>query len=221
MKSRLFLVASLGAALALAVMGPARADHDEGHDHPYCAQGGDGTTGGEGGTQFDGAAANHFGGGGGGDPADRTVLIPTHLGARFGEDDPGLDPNAQFIEIEADDIEGIGGDGASGGPYHGGHGGGPGGGQGGSTFLGGGDGGCTPYTFETVDRPVGPPHRHLPRTGSLTEQLALLSGLMLSLGGLLWMVGRRRTDVAPAAATPEAAGPVVVTPVWGPGGDRG
>lgn len=215
--TRLALLLSLVTALASVLSGPARADHELGHDHPFCAQGGgqDGvSSGGEGGTLLDEAAAAHFDGGGGGDPGDTTILIPRHLGERFGRDDPilpGDDP--QFIELEADDIDDIGGGGSNGGAFHGGHGGGPGGGQGGSTFLGAGDGGCNPNILETVSRrppPFRPSGQRLPITGSLSEQMGLLGGLMLSLGALLWLIARRRAgDVAPVGASSESIVPDV------------
>lgn len=192
--TRFALLLSLVTALAFVVSGPARADHIGGHDHPFCAQGGgDGTSsGGAGGMIADEAALAHFADAAGGeDPGNRTVLIPTHLAERFGQDDPiAQAAGDQFIELQADQIDDAG-VGASGSAFHGGHGGGPGGGQGGSTFLGGGDGGCNPNILETVGRPRGPGQR-LPITGSLSEQMGLLGGLMLSLGSLLWLVGRRR-----------------------------
>ena len=203
--TRLALLLSLATALALVLSGAARADHELGHDHPFCGQGGGQggvSSGGPGGTLLDEAAAGHFDGGGGGDPADTTILIPRHLGERFGRDDPILPgDNPQFIEMEADDIDDIGGGGSNGGPYHGGHGGGPGGGQGGSTFLGAGDGGCNPNILEAVRRPPFIPGRRLPITGSLSEQMGLLGGLMLSLGALLWLIARRRNDeLAPVSS---------------------
>lgn len=208
--TRLALLLPLVTALAFVLVGPARADHELGHDHPFCGQGGGQggvSSGGPGGTLFDGAAATHFDDGGGGDPADATVLIPRHLGDRFGRGGEPIAPgdNPQFIELEADDIDDIGGGGSNGGPYHGGHGGGPGGGQGGSTFLGAGDGGCNPNILETVDRrPPFFPGRRLPITGSLSEQMGLLGGLMLSLGALLWLIARRRADeLAPVGVSEE------------------
>lgn len=210
--TRLALLLSAVTALAFVLSGPARADHELGHDHPFCAQGGgqDGaSSGGEGGTLLDEAAATHFDDGGGGDPSDTTILIPRHLGERFGRDDPvlpGDDP--QFIELQADDIDDIGGAGSNGGAFHGGHGGGPGGGQGGSTFLGAGDGGCNPNILE-VARPPFVPGRRLPITGSLSEQMGLLGGLMLSLGALLWLVARRRAG----EAVPVGASESVLTDV--------
>lgn len=193
----------------------ARADHEIGHDHPFCAQGGGQVSaGGEGGTIPPEGAVTETNNG---PIPDDTILIPGHLAERFGEAAPDPrdpDAGAQFIEVDADDIEGIEGTGSNGRPFHGGHGGGPGGGQGGSTFFGGGDGGCSPEFIPTrrdIDRP-GVPGRRLPVTGGLAEQLGLMSGLMLSVGWLLSMVSRRKVELADTTGTsvaePEKAVPV-------------
>lgn len=198
--SRLTLLFSLGAALALVLVGPARADHINGHNHPYCAQGGgNASSGGEGGTIPAGEVA--FDDQGGEDLSNTPILIPTHLGERFGLEDPVAERNGdQFIEAFADQIDDAG-TGSNGSAFHGGHGGGPGGGQGGSTFLGGGDGGCNPNILEAARRRV--PRGGLPVTGSLSDQLALLGGLMLSMGWLMWLVARRQgAELAPAAEAP-------------------
>jgi hypothetical protein len=197
--ARLALLASLVLGITLSFGGAARADHEIGMDHPFCAQGG-------------GQAGDSSGGPGGTIPPEgadtmtndgpevaKTVLVPEHLAERFGE--LSIDPDAQFIEIDSDDVSDDDSTGSNGSAFHGGHGGGPGGGQGGSTFFGGGDGGCSPV-FEEVSQPPSP-GRRLPVTGSLTQQLGLMSGLMLSLGWLLSLLGRRRNAIAAAAISDE------------------
>lgn len=212
--TRLALLLSLVLATVLALTGPARADHQLGHDHPFCAQGGGqgGTSsGGPGGTIHDNADLvldNNQGG-----EVPDTFLIPEHLGPQFGEDDPrgGDDDGDGFIEIDSGVIDDDG-TGSSGSAFHGGHGGGPGGGQGGSTFFGAGDGGCSPVDLEAARRPtLRPVGRRLPTTGSLSDQLGIMAGLMLSLGGTMWMIGRARNPVT-ASAGPVVAAPVVATP---------
>lgn len=177
--ARLALLLSLVLGLTLSLGSAARADHEFGHDHPFCAQGGGQLSdGGEGGTIPPEGAVTETNDG---PIPDGTVLIPRHLGPQFGEDDPrGIDPDAQFIEIDADDLGDTAGTGSSGGPFHGGHGGGPGGGQGGSTFFGAGDGGCSPVAIPTIGRPPG---RRLPVTGTSAEQFALMGAVFLILGG--------------------------------------
>jgi hypothetical protein len=225
--TRLALLGSLVAGLTLSLGGWARADHELGHDHPFCAQGGGqagDSSGGPGGTIPPEGALTETDSGA---EVPKTILIPRHLAARFGEDDPdprGVDADAQFIEIGAKALEDVGGTGSSGGPFHGGHGGGPGGGQGGSTFFGAGDGGCTPEFVPTRGRPV--PGRRLPVTGTSAEQFALMGGVFLIVGGtfvfapqivsavngFLSAVFRRpreRTQAAPA----EAEGPPHQAPV--------
>ncbi len=211
--TRLALLLSLVLGTVFALTGPARADHQLGHQHPFCAQGGGQggpSSGGPGGTIHDNADIvldNNQGG----EVAD-TFVIPEHLGPRFGEDDPrGIDDDGDgFIEVDANVIEDDG-TGSSGSAFHGGHGGGPGGGQGGSTFFGAGDGGCSPVNFEAARRVPDQPGRRLPTTGSLSDQLWIMAGLMLSLGGTMWMIGRARTPLA-AEAGPIAATPIAVIP---------
>lgn len=215
LSGRVALLLSLVVGTTLALTAPARADHQLGHHHPFCAQGGGQggpSSGGPGGTIHDDADVvldNNQGG-----EVPDTILIPEHLGPQFGEDDPrGIDDDGDgFIEIDSDLVADEG-TGSSGSAFHGGHGGGPGGGQGGSTFFGAGDGGCTPVNLEAARRrvPEQPGRRHLPVTGSLSDQLWIMAGLMLSLGGTMWMIGRARTPVADAAA-PVAANPIVVAP---------
>jgi len=213
---RLALLLSLVLGIGFALTGPARADHQLGHDHPFCAQGGGqagAASGGPGGTIHDNADIvldNNQGG-----EVPDTFLIPEHLGPRFGEDDPrGIDDDGDgFIEIDSGLIDDDG-TGSSGSAFHGGHGGGPGGGQGGSAFFGAGDGGCSPVNFEAARRPpprvLHPGGRRLPITGSISEQLTLMAGLLLSLGGTMWMIGRARNPVAASVGT-VAPAPAVVT----------
>lgn len=205
--TRLALLSTIVVALSLGLGSAARADHEFGHTHPFCAQGG-------------GQAGDSSGGPGGTIPNEdaitetntgaeppKTVLIPSHLGPKFGEDDPrGIDADAQFIEVDSDLVAGDGG-GSNGSAFHGGHGGGPGGGQGGSTFFGAGDGGCSPVFQPTsISRPPTVPGRRLPVTGGLTEQLALMSGLLLSSGWLLSLVTKRRAAAVMDVTAPR--GPV-------------
>jgi hypothetical protein len=217
---RLALVLALVLGIVFALTGPARADHQLGHDHPFCAQGGGQggpASGGPGGTIHDNADIV-LDNSGGGEPPD-TFLIPEHLGDRFGEDDPrGIDDDGDgFIEIDSGLIDDDG-TGSSGSAFHGGHGGGPGGGQGGSAFFGAGDGGCSPVNFDADDdrrRPV--PFRptvgrRLPITGSISEQLTIMAGLLLSLGGTMWMIGRARNPVAASVGTVAPAPTVVTVP---------
>src|SRR5919109_5167929 len=109
MKSmRLALFLSLVTGLVLTLGGLARADHEVGHTHPFCAQGGGqagDSSGGPGGTIPPEGALTETNSGA--EPPD-TVLVPAHLAARFGEDDP-RSSNAQadtpqFIEVDTDDI---------------------------------------------------------------------------------------------------------------------
>ena len=214
-RTRLALLLSLVLGSVFVLTSPALADHDLGDDHLFCAQGGGQggpSSGGPGGTIHESTDAVLHPSGGGEVPD--TVLIPEHLGPQFGEDDPrGIDDDGDgFIEIDSSLVESEG-TGSSGSAFHGGHGGGPGGGQGGSTFFGAGDGGCSPVNFEAARRrvPTHPVGRRLPTTGSLSDQLWIMAGLMLSLGGTMWMIGRARTPVA-AAAAPVAPMPVVQVP---------
>jgi hypothetical protein len=188
--------------MALGLSGVARADHELGHNHPFCAQGGDGTTGGEGGTIADEEAVAHFADTQQATPDFKhtTVRIPEHLGPLFGEDDPrgaDRDPQfGQFIQIQGKLVDDAG-VGSNGTKFHGGHGGGPGGGQGGSTFFGAGDGGCNPNILETSER-FNPPFNHLPVTGSATEQFGLLAALFFAVGATMWMVSSGRVALAGA-----------------------
>lgn len=212
--TRLALLLSLVLGSVFALTAPARADHQLGHDHAFCAQGGGQggpASGGPGGTIHDNADLvldNNQGG-----EVPDTILIPSHLGPQFGEDDPrGIDDDGDgFIEIDSDLVADEG-TGSSGSAFHGGHGGGPGGGQGGSTFFGAGDGGCSPVNVEAARRRIPDlPRRELPTTGSVSDQLVIMAGLMLSLGGTLWMIGRARNPVA-AVAAPVAQAPIVAVP---------
>jgi hypothetical protein len=205
---RLALLSIIVLGLSLGFGSAARADHEFGHNHPFCAQGGGqagDSSGGPGGTIPDEDALTEANNGG---EVPKTVLIPTHLGPKFGEDDPrGIDPDAQFIEISSKDVADSDSTGSNGSAFHGGHGGGPGGGQGGSTFFGAGDGGCSPVIAPTsVSRPPTQPGRRLPVTGGLTEQLALMSGLLLSSGWLLSLVTRRKAAAVTDVTAPR--GPV-------------
>jgi hypothetical protein len=211
MKSMRFaLFLSLVTGLSFTLGGLAFADHEIGHNHPFCAQGGGqagDSSGGPGGTIPDEDAITEANNGG---EVAKTVLIPAHLGPKFGEDDPrGVDEDAQFIEISSKLVQDEN-TGSNGGRFHGGHGGGPGGGQGGSTFFGAGDGGCSPVIVPTAVRPPSVPGQRLPVTGGLTEQLALLSAVLLSAGWLLSLLGRRNTPaVATAGVLAAPAGPVI------------
>ncbi len=205
--ARFALFSTIVLALSLGLGSAARASHELGHNHPFCAQGGGqagDSSGGPGGTIPDEDVLTETNDG---PEVAKTILIPRHLGPKFGEDDPqGVDPDAQFIEVSSKEVAGDGG-GSNGSAFHGGHGGGPGGGEGGSTFFGAGDGGCSPVIVPTaVSRPPSQPGRRLPVTGGLTEQLALMSGLLLSSGWLLSLVTRRRTAAVTEFTAPR--GPV-------------
>ncbi len=193
---RLALLLPLVVGLVVTVfVSPARAQL--GHDHPFCAQGGDGTSaGGSGGTIPPEDAITETN-----NPIPNDdIRIPAHLGPRFGEDDPrGIDDDGDgFIEIDPDALGDSIGTGQNAGPFHGGHGGGPGGGMGGSTFFGAGDGGCTPVIAPVARDVPGRPGERLPVTGSLSEQLGLLAGLFISTGALMSMLARRRSHQAVA-----------------------
>jgi hypothetical protein len=218
---RLALLASLVLGITLSLGTSARADHEVGHDHPFCAQGGGqagDSSGGPGGTIPPEGAITETNSGG---EVAKTVLVPTHLAARFGED-VLLDPDAQFQEIDSDQVADSDSTGSNGSAFHGGHGGGPGGGQGGSTFFGAGDGGCSPVFQEVSERPPAPGQR-LPVTGTSAEQFALMGAVFLILGGtfvfapqivsgvnkfMAALFGRGRkadeTPPAEAASVPEA-----------------
>src|SRR5919109_1854549 len=211
MKSmRLALFLSLVTGLVLTLGGLARADHEIGHTHPFCAQGGGqagDSSGGPAGTIPGEDAITEANTGG---EVAKTVLIPAHLGPKFGEDDPrGIDPDAQFIEISSKEVADADATGSNGSAFHGGHGGGPGGGQGGSTFFGAGDGGCSPVIQPTVAAPPSVPGRRLPVTGGVAEQLGLLSAVMLSAGWLLSLLGRRNAASPVAAVDAGPVGPVI------------
>lgn len=188
--TRLALLLSLVLGIVLGIPALALADHELGHDHPFCAQGGELVTGGAGGVDVDDILAarearQHFEPAGAA-AAERPILVPQGLADRFTNqrvEDPDGDGFVQVAQPAAETAIGTNAT-----QFHGGHGGGPGGGQGGATLLNAaGDGGCAEgLRFPSPSRRVTPPThfvpgRRLPITGPSTQFL-LMGGAFVALG---------------------------------------